>query len=143
MNMLPVIQSPCPYKGQLADIIDGSLCKLCKREVFDLTPMTVAERRALLQNCEGEVCVSYTVTALAALALGAAVVATPVAAADRSDNIALSLPRFAVAGGITVPRQAKWVKHRPATKPPKSSTAADDTRRSSHESKAPGKRTSN
>jgi hypothetical protein len=144
--MFPVIQSPCPYKGDLADIVDGGVCRLCKREVYDLTDMAEPERVAFLQGCEDAICVSYTVTArtaLAALALGAAAVATPVAAADRSDNIAPSLPRYALAGGITVPRQAQWVKHESIAKPSASSAEADNTPQSSNQRKPSGKRTSN
>ena len=34
MAIFPKIQSPCPYKGNLSDIMDGDLCRLCKRQVF-------------------------------------------------------------------------------------------------------------
>lgn len=74
MAFFPKIQSPCPYKGDLATVMDGSLCRMCKREVHDLTGWSDGERVAFLAGCETEVCVSYRIVrpALAAAALAAA-----------------------------------------------------------------------
>ena len=36
MAVFPKVQSPCPYKGQLSEIMDGDTCRLCNRQVFDL-----------------------------------------------------------------------------------------------------------
>ena len=58
MAFFPKIQSPCPYKGKLSAIMDGDVCRLCKREVFDLTHMTDGARREFLAGCANEVCVS-------------------------------------------------------------------------------------
>jgi predicted Fe-S protein YdhL (DUF1289 family) len=81
MAFFPKIQSPCPYKNQLSAVMDGDYCRMCKRNVFDLTDMTDGERRALLAGCSDEICVSYrwrpgiAAAALAAAALPAAAVA--------------------------------------------------------------------
>lgn len=54
--------------------MDGDVCRLCKRQVHDLTAMGDAERKAFLASCETEVYVSYT------LPLKQAVVAAMLAA---------------------------------------------------------------
>ena len=83
MAVFPKIQSPCPYRDRLAAIMDGDVCRMCHRQVHDLTAMDDAARLAFLKACEGEVCISYRAPAriaLAAMAVSAAV-AIPVAAA--------------------------------------------------------------
>jgi predicted Fe-S protein YdhL (DUF1289 family) len=85
MAFFPKIQSPCPYKGNIQDIMDGDICSLCHREVFELNGMSDQDRTALLSGCEGEICVSYKFklpTAIAAAALAAASVAMPAMAQD-------------------------------------------------------------
>lgn len=73
MAFFPRIQSPCPYKGNLAAVMDGDHCRVCQRQVFDLTALTDGERRAFLAGCRDEVCVSYRLRpAVAAAALAAA-----------------------------------------------------------------------
>lgn len=114
MGLFPIIQSPCPYKGDLSDIMDGSLCQLCKREVVDISAMSDAERVALVAGCPDELCVSYKVaarSALAALAMGAAVSSLPAAAQDTapasdsySDDIVI------IVGGLRAPEKTKWVR---------------------------------
>src|SRR5687767_6336891 len=54
MSMFPVIQSPCTYQGRLSEIMDGRTCRMCKREVHDISQMSDRERRTFLQACEGE-----------------------------------------------------------------------------------------
>ena len=83
MAIFPKIQSPCPYKGNLSDLMDGETCRLCKRQVFDLTNMTDGERVAFMKSCTSEVCVSYKfpVRPVLAAAVVAAAVAAPLAAA--------------------------------------------------------------
>ncbi len=82
MALFPKIQSPCPYKANLAAVMDGDSCRMCKRQVHDLTAMTDGERIAFLASCTGEVCVSYRLRpALAAAALALAVATVPMAAA--------------------------------------------------------------
>ncbi len=59
MAIFPKIQSPCPYKGKLSDIMEGDTCRLCKREVVDINGFSDAERVAFLKACDSEVCVTY------------------------------------------------------------------------------------
>ncbi|MCW3846117.1 hypothetical protein OF829_02630 [Sphingomonas sp. LB-2] len=85
MARFPKIDSPCPYKDNRAAIFDGDFCRMCKRNVVDLTAWSDGERAAFLASCETEVCVSYRLPirpALAAAALAAAVAALPAAAQD-------------------------------------------------------------
>jgi predicted Fe-S protein YdhL (DUF1289 family) len=84
MAIFPKIQSPCPYIDQRASIMEGESCRMCKRQVFDLTHMSDGERVAFMKSCSGEVCVSYKFPvrpALAAAALAVAAIAMPTAAA--------------------------------------------------------------
>ena len=85
MAVFPRIKSPCPYKGELAAVMDGDICRLCKREVFDLTAMTDGERMGFLADCATEVCVSYRLTgAIAAAALAAGMLVAPASAAAQT-----------------------------------------------------------
>jgi len=77
MSRFPLVQNPCPYKGPVADILAGDQCRLCQREVHDLTSMNEADRRALVAGCQDAegLCVRYTVragSAVAAAMLGVA-----------------------------------------------------------------------
>ena len=110
MAIFPKIQSPCPYKSDFAAIMDGDMCRVCKREVVDLSAMTDDERVALIAGCETEICVSYKfpvgpvmAAALAATALGAPAIAAAQSAEDVGvwDTI--------VVGGIKDPAKAKFV----------------------------------
>jgi len=83
MAFFPKIQSPCPYKSRLSTVMDGDFCRMCKRNVVDLTGMTDGERRALIAGCSDEICVSYRFRpAIAAAALAAAALPTAAAAQD-------------------------------------------------------------
>jgi hypothetical protein len=85
MAIFPKIQSPCPYKSNLASVMDGDMCRMCERQVFDLSFMTDGERMAFLAGCTGEVCVSYRIPfrpALAAAAMAAALALPSAAAAQ-------------------------------------------------------------
>lgn len=82
MPIFPKIQSPCPYKSDLAAVMDGDFCRMCKRQVVDLDGMTDQGRVAYLAGCEEEVCVSYRLPFRPALAAAAiAAFAAPTAAA--------------------------------------------------------------
>lgn len=61
--MYPRIDSPCPLTSiQLPE--EGNFnCTLCRREVHDLSAMDDQQRAAFLQQCSGEICVSYKVKA--------------------------------------------------------------------------------
>jgi len=117
MGLFPVIQSPCPYKGDLSDIMDGSLCRLCKREVVNIGAMDEAARVALIAGCPEELCVRYKVaarSALAAMAMGAAAASLPAAAQDVSapaaDTATYEEDMVIIVGGLRAPKKAEWVK---------------------------------
>lgn len=117
MSKFPVITGPCPYKSQLAELMDGSMCRMCSREVHDLTAMNEPDRRAFLAACEESVCVSYKVparAAIAALALGAAsLAALPAAAQDAATAAEQAVPEEdyeIFVGAVKDPAKAKWTK---------------------------------
>jgi predicted Fe-S protein YdhL (DUF1289 family) len=106
MALYPKIQSPCRYKGSLSDILDGDICRLCKREVFDLTAMTDGERVSFMRSCNAEVCVSYRVRpAIAAAVFSAALMAPTMAAACDGADI-----ETVVVGGIKKPQHVTYVE---------------------------------
>jgi hypothetical protein len=109
MAIFPKIQSPCPYKGNLSAIMDGAVCRLCERQVFDLSAMSDGDRVAFMKGCAGEVCVSYRLLlrpALAAAAIAAAAIAVPTAAAACSDATEVVV----FMGGINDPANVQYVK---------------------------------
>lgn len=110
MAIFPKIQSPCPYQDRLASIMDGDLCRMCKRQVSDLTAMSDDERVAFLRACSGEVCVSYRLPARIAVAaaLATAAVAAPLAAAAQDAGALETL--VVVGGGIKDPANVKFVE---------------------------------
>ena len=82
MALFPKVQSPCPYKADLAAIMDGDHCRACKRQVHDITGWSDQQRLTFLKACRTEVCVSYRLPATAAAAAAAlAAVAAPLPAA--------------------------------------------------------------
>ncbi len=117
MPLFPKIQSPCPYKGRLSDIMDGDLCRLCKRQVVDLTDMADRERVAFLAGCAEEVCVSYRLRpALAAASLIALLGAPAAAAAQEAapaqlpESMDFPEAELIIVGGINDPTQAQFVE---------------------------------
>jgi hypothetical protein len=92
MARFPVIQSPCPYKDNLSAILDGDACRMCKRQVHDLSAMSDEGRVAFFAGCNGaEVCVKYEVRmpkGLARIAMGAAVAAMPLPLAAQEASAA-------------------------------------------------------
>ncbi len=112
MALYPRIQSPCPYKNNLSAVMDGDFCRMCKRHVVDLSPMSDIQRVAVLKGCSGEVCVSYSIPArLAAAAIAMAAVTAPVAAAAQCVNEIVEV----VVGGIKDPSHTQFVKDDHAT----------------------------
>ncbi|WP_395646845.1 hypothetical protein [Terricaulis sp.] len=110
MAIFPKIQSPCPYKGKLSDIMDGDTCRLCKRDVVDLNGFSDAERVAFLKACgDTEVCVTYKfpVRAAAAAVLAAAALGAPMQAAAQ-DNTELE-EDYIIVGGITDPANTVFI----------------------------------
>lgn len=91
MALFPKIESPCPYRDNLSAIMQGDTCRMCKREVFELTHMSDDQRSSFLKNCTGEVCVSYRLPLAKSLAAAAitssAVLASAGAAAQSADSL--------------------------------------------------------
>lgn len=113
MAFFPKIQSPCPYKSDLASVMDGDMCRMCERQVIDISAWSDDERVAFLAGCETEVCVSYTLPlrpALAAAALAAAML--PATAAAQVPDAAIEdsgMEMIITAGGITDPGNVEFV----------------------------------
>jgi predicted Fe-S protein YdhL (DUF1289 family) len=124
MAFFPKIQSPCPYKANLSAVMDGDFCRMCERQVFDLTHMSSGEKKTFLAGCAGEVCVSYRFSpAIAAAALIAAMPAAAAAqdlgpavpdaaaiAAVTSEIAAMEDDMRIVVGGIKDPRNVQYVE---------------------------------
>jgi hypothetical protein len=118
--------------------MDGSMCRLCKREVYDLTALSVGERQALLNGCETEICVSYAVSArsvlaAAAMGVGMAAMTTPAVAqqTEQAGSVAAALEdttEFSdiIVGGLRAPKQAQWVKDEPVRDAPALPVTYDD-----------------
>ena len=113
MAVFPKIDSPCPYKNGLAAVMDGDFCRMCRRTVFDLSPMSDDERIAFLSGCSDKVCVSYALPlrpAIAAAAMAAAM-ALPSAAAAQEAEVAPEVEEMVIfVGGISRPDQAVMVE---------------------------------
>ena len=116
MPIFPQIQSPCPYKSRLSSVMDGDLCRMCNRRVFDLSFMSDDERVAFMKGCgDDQVCVSYRLqlrpaVAAAALAVAAASIPTAAAATDEDETAIVvgGIPhsanaRFVSLSGVTMP----------------------------------------
>lgn len=117
MARFPKIDSPCPYKSQLAAVMDGDFCRMCKRDVFDLSGWSDDARAAFLSGCESEVCVRYTLPlrpAIAAAALAAAALVAPAHAQDVAPAAMAAVPDEEydqiIVGGIKDPKNAKLVQ---------------------------------
>jgi hypothetical protein len=95
MTPFPPIQRPCPHLDRLDAVIDAGFCRMCKRDVHDLTAMDERERAGFLAACGGGACVSYTMNvkpalAAALIAASAAVLAAPDAALAANHQAARS-----------------------------------------------------
>jgi predicted nicotinamide N-methyase len=110
----PIVDSPCPYKGKLAEILDGDHCRLCERQVFDLTAWSDGERAAFLAGCSEQVCVTYRrPLRVAAAAMAAAAMVAPAAAAAQQSGADQEM--MVIVGGITDPRNASFVEDEAVT----------------------------
>lgn len=123
MAFFPKIQSPCPYNANLSAVMDGTFCRMCERQVFDLSHMSSDEKRAFLSGCTEEVCISYRFSpAIAAAALAAAMPAAAAAqdlgpavpdaaaiAASTAEIAAMEGDMRIVVGGIKDPRNVEYV----------------------------------
>jgi predicted Fe-S protein YdhL (DUF1289 family) len=114
MSLFPKIQRPCPYKSQLAAIMDGDVCRMCHRQVFELTHMSDDERVSFLQGCSEEVCVSYSVAlrpAVAAAVAAAAMGLPTAAAAQDAAEVNLDVEEMVIfVGGIKDPADVEMVE---------------------------------
>jgi predicted Fe-S protein YdhL (DUF1289 family) len=124
MAFFPKIQSPCPYIANLASVMDGDFCRMCERQVFDLSHMDSDEKKVFLAGCTGEVCISYRFSpAIAAAALAAAMPAAAAAqdlgpaisdaaaiAASTAEIAAMQQSEWVVVGGIKDPRNVQYVE---------------------------------
>ena len=119
MPLFPKVQSPCPYRRNLAAVMDGNFCRMCQRQVVDLTAMSDDGRKAFMAGCKEEVCVSYRVpmrvaaTALAAAGmLPAAAIAQEVPASGAAEIVEADLPEadygMIIVGGITDPADVEF-----------------------------------
>lgn len=76
MPSFPRIDSPCPLSAEEQRAIDGH-CERCDKHVHALNDMNETERRALLANASGPICVSYRKTMPRRVGrIGAAIAAT-------------------------------------------------------------------
>jgi len=108
MAIFPKVQSPCPYKDRLSEIIDGDTCRLCKRQVVDLTVMSDSERVAFMKGCAGEVCVTYRYSIRPAVA---AAIATATVIASQVTAVACETTETTIVitgGGIKDPANAEY-----------------------------------
>lgn len=105
MPLFPKIQSPCPYQGRLSEIIDGDVCRLCSRQVFDLTHFSDDERVAFLTGCEEEVCVSYAVRLGPAVRAAAVAAALAIPAAASAEDVIM-----VTGGGIKDPSRVEMIQ---------------------------------
>lgn len=115
MAKFPVIQSPCPYKANLAAVMEGDFCTMCKRTVTDLTAMNDDERVSFFAGCEGDVCVSYALPKKQAVAamLAAAALAMPMAATAQEAPAAGAVEDYEmeiIVGGIKDPKAVKYIE---------------------------------
>lgn len=126
MAWFPKIHSPCPYKANLASVMDSDFCNACERNVYDISAMSDGERRAFLSDCQEDVCVSYgTLGKLAAAALGSGMMAmaAPAAAQDTqgaptTDATTQAAPEEEwdygleiIVGGIRAKQDLQWEEH--------------------------------
>ncbi len=114
MIKYPKIDTPCPYKNNLAAILDGDFCTMCERQVFDLSEMIEDERKTFLARCGEEVCVSYSMRpAIAATALAAAAMTVPTAAIaqDTGADAGFMSDMIIIVGGIKDPANTEFVEN--------------------------------
>jgi len=109
MAVFPKIQSPCPHKGRLSEILDGDMCRLCNRQVFDISNLSDMERVMFLKGCADEVCVSYKFPLRPALAaaMTVAVLGAPLpAAAQQTPAVEQEV---IIVGGIKDPNSVEYI----------------------------------
>jgi hypothetical protein len=122
MAIFSKIQSPCPYKGKLADILDGEMCRLCSRRVHDLPQ----ERVALIQGCSDEICVTYALALRPAIAAAMSIAALGAPMASAQNLLGGEEPIVVAAGGITDPANVEYISDAAAEAPPELPVVYED-----------------
>jgi hypothetical protein len=87
MAFYPRIQMQCPYKSNLASMMEGDMCGICKTQVVDMSAWSDDEGRAFVANRKEATCITYRMPlrpALAAAALAVAALPTMAAAQQAS-----------------------------------------------------------
>lgn len=97
MSLLPWVKEPCPVLNKLDAVMDGDFCRMCKRDVYDITALDEAGRAAFFEACSGNACVRYRFEAGAALAAAliassAAIAAVPAVGATPGSHHARHVP---------------------------------------------------
>ncbi len=117
MGLFPKIESPCPYKDRLDELMQGEMCSMCNKNVFDLTQMDETGRREFMSECSGEVCVSYRLP-IRKIVSGAAIIAASApglaAAQDASSEAPTNEDLYCysdeiIVGGIREAGEALWI----------------------------------
>jgi len=109
MSLPWLIQRPCPYIDRLEAVVEGDYCRMCKRQVHDLTDMDEAARTAFLAACSDTPCVSYRLNVRPAIA--AALIAASAAALATPD------PALARRQGVSRPHQPPRIPRPPRIEP--------------------------
>ena len=107
MPLFPNFRRPCPYQANLAAVMEGDWCRMCKQQVHDITEWSEPDKAALLARCATEeVCVSYRVPITSALA-AATLAASPALAAQAKHHAAAAkispAPVMITLGGAPMP----------------------------------------
>lgn len=82
MTIFPKVEKHCPLKSDFKSYMDGDTCRMCKRQVHDLSAMDESGRVEFLASCETEICVSYSLPkprTVAAAVAAAALMGIPIA----------------------------------------------------------------
>lgn len=82
MAIFPKVEKHCPLKSAFKSYMDGDTCRMCKRQVHDLSAMEESARVEFLASCETEICVSYSLPkprTVAAAVAAAAMMGVPIA----------------------------------------------------------------
>jgi hypothetical protein len=147
MALFPKIQGPCPYKDQagFAAMFDGDFCRMCKRQVVDLSAWSDARRMAFLAGCKEEVCVSYKLPlrpALTAAALSAGLALMPAAAAAQEPAAGpvfetSQIEMVLTIGAIRDARAVEYVETDDAAGPPELPVVYEDEAPSSGQPRNP------
>jgi hypothetical protein len=88
--------------------MDGDTCRLCHRQVIDISGLTDQERVALMEGCADEICVSYKFPLRPAIAAALTIAALGAPMAAAAQEVAFDEEEIMV-GGITDPAQVVYI----------------------------------